>query len=294
MRILFIGCVASSEKFLEKVFGLGQEIIGVVTKEKSSFNADFVDLSIFCKKHHLNYFYAHNINDKECVEYIQHKNPDVIFCFGWSQLLGQEILKIPPLGAIGFHPADLPKNRGRHPLIWALALGLEETASTFFQMDETADTGMIVSKQKIPVTYEDDAQSLYDKVLSAGCMQLEEVVDNLKSPHPHMTVQNADEGNVWRKRSKNDGVIHWNMSCRTIYNLVRALTKPYVGAHFEYMDSEYKVWKVKEVITDQYKNIEYGKIISVFSDTHFTVKAADGFIEVLNCEPIKLQAGDYL
>lgn len=294
MRIVFIGCVMSSEIFLKKVFQLGEEIVGVVTKETSSFNADFVDLSVFCKKHFLDYFYAHNINDKECVKYIRDKNPDVIFCFGWSQLLGKEILQIPPLGVIGFHPADLPKNRGRHPLIWALALGLEETASTFFQMDETADTGMIVSKQKIPISYEDDAQSLYDKILSAGCAQLEEVVSNLKSPHPHLTAQNLDEGNVWRKRGKKDGVIHWGMSCRTIYNLVRALTKPYVGAHFEYKNSEYKVWKVKEILTEQYKNIEYGKIISVFSDTHFIVKAADGLIEVLDCNSIKLQTGDYL
>ena len=34
---------------------------------------------------------------------------------------------MPALGVIGYHPAELPKNRGRHPLIWALVLGLKKT-----------------------------------------------------------------------------------------------------------------------------------------------------------------------
>ncbi|WP_408641721.1 DUF4422 domain-containing protein [Sporofaciens musculi] len=55
-------------------------------------------------------------------------------------------------------------------------------------------------------------------------------------------------GNSWRKRGKTDGKIDWRMSVRAIYNLVRALAKPYVGAHFEYQGLEYKVWKVKEIV----------------------------------------------
>jgi methionyl-tRNA formyltransferase len=64
------------------------------------------------------------------------------FCLGWSNLLKAEILKAAPLGVIGFHPAALPANRGRHPLIWALGLGLDETATTFFFMDKGADRGI--------------------------------------------------------------------------------------------------------------------------------------------------------
>ena len=58
--------------------------------------------------------------------------PDIIFCFGWSRLIKEELLKIPKKGVVGYHPAMLPKNRGRHPLIWALALGIKTTGSTFF------------------------------------------------------------------------------------------------------------------------------------------------------------------
>jgi len=63
------------------------------------------------------------------------------------QINPKESLDLPHLGVIDFHPAALPANRGRHPIIWALVLGLQETASTFFFMDEGADSGDIISQE---------------------------------------------------------------------------------------------------------------------------------------------------
>lgn len=294
MRVLFIGCVLSSEVFLKKVFQMNVEIVGVITKKESSFNTDFVDLGAFCKKNQIDFIYSENINNNICLKYIEKKQPDIIFCFGWSELIGNRILRIPKLGVVGFHPTDLPCNRGRHPIIWALVLGLEETASTFFLMNEKADAGTILSKRKICITYEDDAQTLYNKILSEGCIQIEEIINGLENNNLCPIEQNLEEGNVWRRRCKQDGEIDWRMSKNSIYNLVRALTKPYGGAHFRWKESEYRVWKVLELSSDGYKNIEYGKVIKVMSDTHFIVKVSDGLLEILDCDPVNLKEGIYL
>lgn len=294
MDAIFIGCVKSSEIFLKKLCELNINIVGVITKEQSNFNSDFVDLSIFCNEKGLDYIYVQNVNDEENVTYIKNKMPDIIFCLGWSQLIKQPILEIPKLGTVGFHPAALPYNRGRHPLIWALALGLQETASSFFLMNAGADTGDIISQKKIAIAYEDDASILYAKILDAGCTQLEEIVNGFNDGRLTPLQQNSSIGNSWRKRGKLDGKIDWRMSSRAIYNLVRALAKPYVGAHFEYQGAEYKVWKVKEIKTDSYYNIECGKIIEVFDSSHFLIKVYDGLIEVIECDCVNLQMGDYL
>lgn len=294
MNAVFIGCVKTSEVFLRKLCELDINIVGAITKAQSKFNSDFVDLSILCKEKGIDYIYTENINDEDSVNYIKSKKPDIIFCLGWSQLIKKQILEIPRGGTVGFHPAALPYNRGRHPLIWALALGLQETASTFFLMNEGADTGDIISQIKIPINYEDDAAALYAKVLKAGCTQLEEIVNGFNKGEFMPLRQTVSDGNSWRKRGKTDGKIDWRMSRRAIYNLVRALTKPYVGAHFEYNGREYKVWKVKEIETDSYENIECGKIIKVFDSDHFLVKVYDGLIEVIECDGVDLQAGDYL
>ena len=113
MRVLFIGCVRSSELFLNKLLQMKADIVGVVTKAEAGINADFVDIGQICEKNQLDYIYVKNINEPESKTYIQQKKPALILCLGWSQLLDEEILKIPAEGCIGFHPAKLPYNRGR-------------------------------------------------------------------------------------------------------------------------------------------------------------------------------------
>lgn len=132
MRILFVGCVESSYVLLQSLLEHKKEIVGVITKKEAGLNADYKDLSVLCLNYGIDYKYISNINDEEVIRYIREKNADIIYCFGWSQIIKKELLEITPMGVIGFHPAALPNNRGRHPIIWALALGLNETASTFF------------------------------------------------------------------------------------------------------------------------------------------------------------------
>lgn len=172
MKVLFIGCVQSSEIFLRTLLKQNADIVGVITKRESKMNADFVDLSLICAENGIMSLYVDNINERQAYEFIQKLNPDIGFCLGWSQLLKKEVLALFPKGVVGFHPAALPQNRGRHPIIWALALGLTETASSFFMLDEGADTGKVVSQVRIPILYEDNARTLYDKVMNAAAKQL--------------------------------------------------------------------------------------------------------------------------
>lgn len=294
MRILFIGCVQSSEMFLKKIIEDKADIVGVITKSESKFNADFVDLTDICIKNDIDCIYAKNINAPEIKKYIKSKYVDLILCLGWSQLLDKEILEIPRIGSIGFHPAELPMNRGRHPIIWSLVLGLEKTASTLFLMNEMPDMGKILSQEYIIIDYKDDARTLYDKVMEKAVLQISKLIKAINNNLIDFKSNDFVEGNTWRKRNKEDGKIDWRMSSRGIYNLVRALTKPYVGAHFVYKDKEYKVWKAREIITNNYKNIEPGKVIKVISNKNFWVKTEDNIIEVLECDKICLKEGEYL
>ena len=296
MRILFIGCVQSSYILLNELINQDFEICGVVTKKKSHFNSDFSDLTTLCDSNNIEYFYTENSRDNDTYEFIQTKKPDIIYCFGWSHLLSKNIIRIPKLGTVGFHPAKLPHNKGRHPLIWALVLGLESTASTFFMIDEKTDNGDIVSQVEIPIDLEDDAKSLYYKVMQIAKNQVIQITQSFSEGTITYEKQIHNVGNIWRKRSKNDGKIDFRMSSLRIYNLVRGLTKPYVGAHFEYNGLEYKVWKA-EIIEDyanEFKNIEPGKILSVFSPSCFNVKTGSGIIKILESDKINLKAGDYL
>lgn len=294
MKILVIGTVVFTKEMLKKLIVDQLNIVGVVTTRNNNINTDYADLEPICKKHNIPCFHTQNINAEHAVKWIRDSQPDVIFCLGWSQLIGTDILMIPPKGVIGFHPAALPKNRGRHPIIWALVLGLHETASTFFLLDKNADTGDIVSQVNIAIEEKDDAQTLYQKIIEAAGLQLLKVVKELKFGRLKKEPQNKEIGNNWRKRNYSDGIIDWRMSARSINNLVRGLTHPYVGAEFQFKKESFKLWKARVVEMDNIVNLEPGKVIAK-GTLGYIVRCGEGCIELCDVHPpITLQKGDYL
>ena len=293
MKVVLIGSVEFSLRVLEKLIAIDVDLVGVCTKKSSTFNSDFFDLKPLSDINEVPCLYVDDINSTKSVEWIKNLNPDVIFCFGWSSLIKKDILAVAPMGIVGYHPAKLPKNRGRHPLIWALALGLKESASTFFFMDEGADTGDILSQVDFEISYQDDARNLYDKVVNIALIQIEEFIPALEKGTYTRIKQNEKESNVWRKRNELDGEIDFRMNSRSIYNLTRALTKPYVGAHIKFNETNYSVWKVKES-NDFQENIEPGKVLRVF-DKIFVVKSYDGAIEIIEHDFKEMpKVGEYL
>ena len=83
------------------------------------------------------------------------------------------------------------------------------------------------------------------------------------------------------------------MSGHAIYNLVRSLTRPYIGAHIKYKNEDIKVWEVKEV-TYNLKNYEYGKVLDV-QDNNILVKCYDNAVLLTEHEFKELpELGEYL
>ncbi len=293
MKIILIGTVEFSKRALQKLIELNAEVVGVCTKENSKFNSDFADLRPLCEKNKIPFKLVNDINSKDSYNWIKSFDPDIIFCFGWSNLLNKDILTLAPMGVLGFHPSKLPQNRGRHPLIWALILGLKQSASTFFFMDEGADSGEILSQKDFDISPTDDAKILYDKFIEIALQQIEEFLPKLKKKTYKTIKQNHEASNKWRKRAKADGKIDFRMTSEAIYNLVRALTKPYVGAHVCYKEKEIIVWKV-DIIENKQNNIESGKVLDI-NENKILVKTFNGAIEITHHEFKELpNIGEYL
>lgn len=292
MRIFFIGTVSFSYECLKALVENNFNIVGVATRQDTGLNADYVDLIPFCIEQKIDFKHVKDINHPNNIKFIKEKNPDVIYCFGWSNLIKKDLLSLPPKGVVGFHPAKLPYNKGRHPIIWALCLGLKSTASTFFFMDEGADSGNIISQQEINISSDDSAHSLYQKITSVAIKQVLNFTPKIKNENIK-GVKQENIGNSWRKRSKDDGMIDFRMSAIAIHNLVRSLTRPYIGAHLHYLGKEYKVWQV-EISELGCINDEPGKVLKIV-DGGFIIKVYDNSIFIkehnMDCLP---KVGEYL
>jgi methionyl-tRNA formyltransferase len=297
MKILFIGCVQFSYRTLKHLLNMKEaDIVGVITRRESSFNADFQSLEPLALEAGIPCFIAEGNNQDTMVEWLKVIEPDVVYCFGWSYLLKKEILNMPRLGVIGYHPAALPKNRGRHPIIWALALGLQETGSSFFFMDEGADSGDILNQRIITITSTDDSATLYRRLMTNAVEQITEFTIQLATGKYVRTKQDHSKANYWRKRTKRDGQIDWRMSARSIHNLVRALTHPYPGAHCVYYAEEVMVWKtaVFDSCIGDVINHEFGKVLEA-DQSGIIVKCGEGVLKLLDHEFAKMpERGSYL
>ena len=293
MRIIFVGTVKFSNEILKTLIQNRFEIVGVCTKKISKIHGDFFSLGPLAKEAKIPVLYTKSLNDNETFMWIKELNPDVILCFGWSEIIKSKLLKLPKNGVFGYHPSKLPFNKGRHPIIWTLALGLEETASTFIKLDEGIDTGEIIDQKIVEVLLTDYANDLYEKLIETAKKQIIKIMYDLINGNLKLTPQPKGVYNVWRKRSFEDGKIDWRMGANEIYNLVRSLSPPYPVAHFIYENREIKVLKCK-VFKHVDRNIEPGKVIKI-NHLNIVVKAGKDSVELTDITPnIKIKLGEYI
>jgi methionyl-tRNA formyltransferase len=291
MRIVFVGAVEFSRHCLEETLKNGGNVVAVITiaKEKAKLHSDYTDLSSTAQKYHLPVYRVKNINDPEGIELIRSLKPDVIFVFGWSQLISKPILGIPSVGCIGTHPALLPRNRGRHPIIWALREGLQESGLTFFYLDEGSDSGDLLWQKSFSISLDDDAGTLYEKIKLLATEAIREFLPQLERGTAPRIPQDHSQATYWRKRTEKDGEINWASPAMDIYNLIRALARPYVGAHTFLVGGKVVIWRARfpeKPLPASACNADPGTVFGQ-SDGRFDVRCRDGYLTIVEYESVE-------
>jgi methionyl-tRNA formyltransferase len=289
MRIVFVGAVAFSRRCLAEVLDAGGGVVGVLTlaPEDASFNADYVDLEPLARKHGIPVWRIRHIRDAESVALLRELEPDVVFVFGWSQLVPAHVLELAPLGFIGAHPALLPRGRGRHPIVWTLVEGLERSGLTFFYLDEGADSGDILWQGEFAVDFEDDAATVYAKVEELATRAIHEFLPQLATGTAPRVAQDERLATYWRKRNDDDRRIDWHAPSVAIYNLVRGLTRPYVGATTTCDGREIVIWRARpdeRELDDDARAARPGTVL-LRGGVGVDVRTGDSALTLIDVEP---------
>jgi methionyl-tRNA formyltransferase len=171
-----------------------------------------------------------NPNQFGWVEKIKSSRPDIVFSFYYRYMIKPEILAIPPLGAYNLHGSYLPTYRGRCPVNWVILNGEHETGVTLHEMVEKPDAGAIVTQKKVEILHEDTAHTLFKKLEEASGGMLKEILPRMKAGDIPKTTMDLSRGSYYGGRKPEDGRIFWERPAEEIYNLIRAVTRPYPGA----------------------------------------------------------------
>ena len=145
----------------------------------------------------------------------------MLFVVALSQLVSDEIIALPKIGAVGFHPTDLPKGRGRAPLAW-MVTNCEAGAVNFVAINGIADSGPIFVNEHFGVTAGDDAASVEAKVCHTMIKALDRWLPELKKGIWNPIEQDHRQATEYSVRKPDDGLLDFAADAYTIHRLIKA------------------------------------------------------------------------
>lgn len=289
MRAVVVGAVGSTEVVLD-AFAEAEdwEVALVVTLplELKERHSDFVDLGPQAEALGAAVLRAAKTNVPETLNAIREAQPDYIFVVGWSQLCGPDFLAIRPGKVIGYHPAALPRLRGRAALPWTILLDEKITAGSLFWMEEGTDDGDILAQSYFHLAPDETAAELYDKHMVALRQMLDESLPILAAGREPRQKQDERYATWAAKRTPRDGLIDWRDDARTIDRLVRAVGRPYPGAFTHAGQGKLTIWKSEPVGGANLHHAAPGQIVAREGDT-LTIQTGSGLLRLLEWESEK-------
>ena len=227
-------------------------------------------------------FTPENVNSSSFINQLQELAPEIIVVVAFGQILSRKVLETPDRGCVNLHASLLPKYRGASPIHRAIMNGEEKTGVTVMFMEETLDTGDIISQKEVVINRDDTAGDLHDRLAETGAKLLVRTLIDIKQYNYTRKQQNDQEASYADKLYNRAGEIDWNCSAEDIYNFVRGLN-PWPVAYTFWDDMRLKIWQVN-IKDKNSKKGEPGEILQV-SGEGLVVQTGCGIIELEKLQP---------
>ena len=232
MKTAFVGAVEGSAIALDALIsaGMAPGLVVTLPLELASRHSDFSDLEPYARAGGSDLLRVADINGSTTLDALGAFEPDLVLVIGWSQICKEKFRSIARLGNVGFHPAALPRLRGRAVIPWTILLGEHTTGASLFWLDDGIDSGPILLQEPIAVADDETARSLYSKQTGALAKLLPRAVELIRAGDPPRIPQDESRAVYCAKRTPEDGQIDWREPADDVVRLIRAVGDPYPGA----------------------------------------------------------------
>ncbi|MBL7204958.1 MAG: bifunctional UDP-4-keto-pentose/UDP-xylose synthase [Desulfobacteraceae bacterium] len=200
-----IGCAG-----IKALLTRGFDILAVFTHEDGpNENTWFESVAELAAANDIPVYNPADINHPLWVERIRKMEPDIIFSFYYRNMVGKEILDLPPAGCLNLHGSLLPRYRGRCPVNWVLIHGEKETGVTLHYMTPRPDDGDIVEQKRVTIDDNDTALSLHKKLTTAAGDLLDDLLPKIRENRAQRIPQEQSSASYFGGRRSDDGEIDW-------------------------------------------------------------------------------------
>ena len=221
-----------------------------------------------------------SIKTAEFADQIKSHKPDFQIVIAYGKILPENVLAIPRFGTINIHASLLPKLRGPAPIQWAIINGEKQTGITSMLMDKGMDTGDILLTAPEPVEPEDTAGTLHDRLAAKGANVLIETLKKFADHKIHPIPQDNSLATYAPLLSKDDGLINWNKSAKSLERFIRGVT-PWPGAYTFLGETRLKIFKSAPIAAATAESP--GTVQQSFPD-ELRVATGDGILSILEIQ----------
>ncbi len=274
---------------LQAICEAGHRVVGVVTVPDRptgrGLKVTQSPVKQYALQHQLPLLQPERLRDPQFQDALRAWGADLFVVVAF-RMLPESVWSMPPLGTFNLHASLLPQYRGAAPINWALINGERETGVTTFLLDHHIDHGGILLQESTPITSDDTAETLHDRLATMGSQLVVRTIEGLAAGTLTPRPQPADtQLKPAPKIFKADCAIPWQLPGAKIVDFVRGLS-PYPAATMQLSDprGELHTFKVYQVSFEPDSKSHLGEWLTD-RRSYQKVGVSDGFVHILSLQP---------
>ena len=286
VKIGFFGTPDFALKFLNYLYENNAEISFIVTQPASvsgrgkKTNPSPVQKWGLEKK--LKVYSPKKVNDPNFRKNIKEQKVDFVVVVAYGNLIDDFIINFPRFLTINVHASLLPKWRGAAPIQRSILNDDKETGICIMKVEKKLDAGPIIKLEKIKINFDDNAGSLYEKMILIGLPLLVKAIKDIMKKNYKMIFQKEHLSTYAKKIQKSETRIKWRDSAEEINLKVRAFN-PFPGAWTRIRGDNKRIRILKSEVVKNKIVSERNLVVGNVSDS-LEVKCGNGFLRILELQ----------
>jgi len=287
LKIVFMGTPEFAVGILDSILKNNYTVVGVITAaDKPAGRGQkikYAAIKEYALENNLHLLQPTNLKDETFLSELKalHANLQVVVAF---RMLPKVVWEMPEYGTFNLHASLLPDYRGAAPINWAIINGDTKSGVTTFFIDEKIDTGAMIMNAEIPISNDESAGQLHDRLMALGSSTVVKTLALIETGNLETKIQIESENlKTAYKLNKDNCKIDWTKSGTEIHNLIRGLS-PYPAA-WCYFKDENQEWNIK-IYEAEFLAEKHQESIGKISTTKKEMKIAvvDGYLKIASLQ----------
>jgi len=250
LKIVFAGTPEFAAVALHALLGSRHQVIAVYTQpDRPAGRGRKLTPSAVksvALEHQIPVYQPFSLKDEAEQQALAALAPDLMVVAAYGLLLPKAVLDTPRFGCLNIHASLLPRWRGAAPIQRAILAGDSETGITIMQMDVGLDTGAMLHKVTTPITRDDNAATLHDRLAEMGAAALLETLDRLQAGRLTPEPQEDSRASYARKLEKAEAIMDWRRPAHELARQVAAFN-PWPVAQTSFEGETLRIWSAQAI-----------------------------------------------